>query len=104
MKENHRGELLLHVERAAGSRQDLCTEGCLAIYMNYPYYVEFLDEALRKKKTKSEQTSILQRNLFVVLTSAEMIVNFQISEREVGDTSVPEMRTFEIVPERGSSR
>ena len=73
MREHHEGELLLHVERAAGSRQDLCTEGSLAIFMNYPYYVEFLDEALRKKRTKVESTSILRRNLFVVLTSAEMI-------------------------------
>jgi len=30
MRANHPGELLLHVERAAGSRQDLCTEGCMA--------------------------------------------------------------------------
>ena len=30
------GALLLHVERAARSTQDLCTEGCLPIIMNYP--------------------------------------------------------------------
>jgi hypothetical protein len=36
IKENHPGVLRFHVERAAGSRQDLCTEGCLAIFMNYP--------------------------------------------------------------------
>jgi len=28
MREYHPGVLLMHVERAAGSRQDLCTEGC----------------------------------------------------------------------------
>ena len=50
MKSNHSGELLLHVERAKGSRQDLCTEGCMAIVMNWPYYIEFLDEQLRKRK------------------------------------------------------
>jgi hypothetical protein len=72
MKENYSGALLLHVERAAGSRQDLCTEGCLAIFMNYPFYVEFLDEMLRKTSS-NHQASILQQNLFVVLTSSEMI-------------------------------
>jgi len=54
MRANHPGELLLHVERAAGSRQDLCTEGCMAIYMNYPYYIEFLDMSLRKPKATSK--------------------------------------------------
>jgi hypothetical protein len=73
MKANYSGALLLHVERSAGSRQDLCTEGCLAIYMNYPYYIEFLDEMLRKPKQSNQQASILQQNLFVVLTSTEMI-------------------------------
>jgi hypothetical protein len=63
----------LYVEQSAGSRQDLCTEGCLAIYMNYPYYIEFLDEMLRKPKQSNQQVSILQQNLFVVLTSTEMI-------------------------------
>jgi hypothetical protein len=40
--------------------------------MNYPYYVEFLDEALCKRST-NQQASILQQNLFVILTSNEMI-------------------------------
>ena len=60
------------MERAAGSRQDLCTEGSLAIFMNYPYYAEFLDEQLSKVSTNL-QASILQQNLWVVLTSSEMI-------------------------------
>ena len=45
----------------------------MAIFMNYPYYVEFLDEQLRKLKKANQQASILQQNLFVVLTSNEMI-------------------------------
>ena len=74
VREYYPGILLLHVERAAGSRQDLCTKGSLPVYMNYPYYVEFLDSALRKpRKIKNESASILQKNLFVVLTSSEMI-------------------------------
>ena len=72
MREKHPGALLLHVERSSGSRQDLCTEGSMAIFMNYPYYIEFLDQSLRKRK-KSEKASILQQNLFVALTSSEMI-------------------------------
>jgi hypothetical protein len=56
--------LLLHVERAAGSRQDLCTEGSMAVYMNYPYYVEFLDMMLRKHRcsNSNDKASILQQN------------------------------------------
>ena len=73
MKKNYPMALLFHVERAAGSRQDLCTEGCLAIFMNYPYYVEFLDGMLRKITSNNQQKSILQQNLFVILTSNEMI-------------------------------
>ncbi len=74
VREHYPGILLLHVERAAGSRQDLCTKGSLPVYMNYHYYVEFLDSALRKpRKMKYKSASILQKNLFVVLTSSEMI-------------------------------
>ena len=72
IREHYPGVLLLHVERAAGSRQDLSTEGSLAIYMNYEYYVEFLDEMLRKRDAH-DKASILQQNLFVVLTSSEML-------------------------------
>ena len=72
MKEKHPGALLLHVERAAGSRQDLCTEGSLPIYMNYEYYLEYLDETLRNV-TKNKPAGILRKNLFVVLSSEEMI-------------------------------
>jgi hypothetical protein len=76
MREYHPGAVLLHVERASGSRQDLCTEGSMAIYMNYPYYVEFLDDMLKRSSgddSTTKEKSILQRNLFVALTSQEMI-------------------------------
>ena len=72
MIQRYPGALLLHVERAAGSRQYLCTEGCLPIIMNYPYYLEFLDWML-KKTGKNDKASLLQRNLLVVLGSVEMI-------------------------------
>jgi hypothetical protein len=75
IREYYPGVLLLHVERAAGSRQDLCTEGSMAVYMNYQYYIEFLDMMLRKTRrgNGNEMASILQQNLFVALTSTEMI-------------------------------
>jgi hypothetical protein len=74
MRKHYLGVLLFYVERAAGSRQYFCTEGSLAIFMNYPYYVEFLDTHLRKlKQNNNHQASILQQNLFVALTLVEMI-------------------------------
>ena len=69
IKETHPGELLLHVERAGGSRQDLYLEGAPAIYWNRQYCIEFLDERLRM----SSEGNILQENLFVVLSSLEMV-------------------------------
>ena len=44
---NHPGTLLLHVERASGSRQNICVEGSGAVYWNRKYWVEFLDTQLR---------------------------------------------------------
>ena len=73
MREKHQGELLLHIERPSRSRQDLCTEGSMAILMNYPYYVKFLDQPLRKQHKKGWKPTILQQNLFVALISEEML-------------------------------
>lgn len=58
---------------AAGSQQDLSTEGCMAIYMNYPYYIEFLNSSLRKLR-KNNKAHILQQNLFVAIKASEFIV------------------------------
>ena len=41
--------------------------------MNYPYYVEFLDQLLRKRHKKRWKPTILQQNLFVALTSESML-------------------------------
>ncbi len=72
MRANHPGELLVHVERPTASRQDLCMEGCMAIYMNYPYYNEFCDTSLQKPKG-TDKGSILQQNLFVALKTSELV-------------------------------
>ena len=47
MKENHQGELLLHVERAAGGRMDVCSMAALAMYWNRNYCLEFMEDILR---------------------------------------------------------
>ena len=51
-----------------GARQDLGTEGAIAFYMNLPYLVSFLNDRLSIKAD-----NILQRSLFTVLRSSEMI-------------------------------
>ena len=66
---NYPMEFLLHAERAAGNRQDIICMGADAVYINRPLNVEFLDERLRIK----DNANILQENLFVVLSSLEMI-------------------------------
>ena len=62
-------EFLMHTERATGSRQDLVTMGAGPIYWNRVYNAEFLDKALRRKGNDN----ILQQNLFIILSSVEMI-------------------------------
>ena len=75
MEHNHPNELLLHVERTSGSRQDLCVEGAGALYLNRVYYIEFLDERLR---TCGAEGNILQENLFIILSSLEMIAQARL--------------------------
>ena len=68
MKEYHPGALLFQVESGSGSRQDFTTDGAGAVYMNRNFYVEFLDKSLT-----AEKDNILQKNLFIILTSSQMI-------------------------------
>ena len=67
IEEQYPGKLLFHVERTAGSRQDLCVEGAGAVYWNRGYWLEFLDNQLR-----IPGGNILQENIFVILSSSEM--------------------------------
>jgi hypothetical protein len=71
MKENYPGKLLFHVESTHGSRQDIMFTAALAIAMNRAFNVEFLDYCLRMSD-KKKKDHVLQRNLFVVLSSLEM--------------------------------
>jgi hypothetical protein len=45
----------------------------MAIHMNHQYHVEFLDNMLHKYRRKGNKPSTLQQNLFIALTSCEMI-------------------------------
>ena len=69
----HPSALLVPVLRASGGQQDMAVEGAAAVYWNRRYYVEFLNECL-----KSHQENILQNNLFIILTSMEMIAQFRV--------------------------
>lgn len=73
MKRNHHGELLLHVERAeSGGRQDVVPMASLAIYWNRNYCIEFLDYMLGITR-RNQEDSILVQNLYVILSSIEMV-------------------------------
>ena len=63
----HHGELILHVEKALGYRQDISVEGAGAVYMNLPYRIELLDKHLQMPGDK-----ITQENIFIILLSLEM--------------------------------
>ena len=53
---------------AVGSRQDLTLEGSLALYMNCPFYLEFLfDEMITTPE------NILMKTMMHILVSSEMI-------------------------------
>eukprot|EP00957_Ditylum_brightwellii_P156172 11887431-Ditylum_brightwellii.AAC.1 len=46
IEHNYPGVLLLHVEQASGSHQDLAIEGAGAVYWNRRFWVESFDERL----------------------------------------------------------
>ena len=71
MKENHTGELLFCVERAAsGGRQDVASMAALAMYWNRNFCVEFLEEMM---VYCGKQDNILAGNLWSLLASTEII-------------------------------
>ena len=70
----HSGALLLHIDRASVSREDLAVEGVGEVYMNHPYWIELLDKRLR-----TPGDNIQQENIFIVLSSLEMMMFAQFS-------------------------
>ena len=74
MKTYHPDAYLYPFARSlGGARQDLGTEGAMAFYMNLPYLVAFLNDRLSIKAD-----NILQRSLFTVLRSSEMIALLRV--------------------------
>ena len=70
MERYHPTAYLFAVSRACGgSRQDIGVEGAVAVLMNTPYYLEFLIWRMRCGHTDG----ILERNLYMLLRSVEMI-------------------------------
>ena len=70
----HPGSFLFPVESGLGSRQDFTVDGEGAVYMNRKYYMDFLDKSIAAGKS----SNILQHNLFLVLTSVQMIVTTRV--------------------------
>ena len=52
IKTYHPVLLLLHSERSSGSCQDLDIEGSVVVYMDRPYWIEFLDKRMRTLRDK----------------------------------------------------
>lgn len=68
----HPGALLFPTARMLnGTRQDIATEGPLPGYMNRHYYVAFLHQRLCSGT--AAEGNILQTNLFIVLSSIEVV-------------------------------
>ena len=57
-----------------GTRQDVGSEGSMAVFMNLPYFLQFLDWRL----SSGSGDSILMKNLFIILQSVEMIALFRV--------------------------
>jgi hypothetical protein len=75
MRRYHPSVLLLPIARAlGGSRQDIGVEGAPAVYMNLPYFLEFLNWRL----ACGVHDNILQKCLFIVLRSVEMIAMMRV--------------------------
>ena len=65
---------LYPVQRSTGARNDMILEGAAAVYINGWLYKLFLDEQLSTPRADS----ILQENLFIVLSSVELLASSRI--------------------------
>ena len=75
MMRYHPTAYLYPVSRACGgARQDLGVEGSVAVIMNVPYYLEFLIWRMRC----GHGNGILERNLYMLLRSVEMIAFLRV--------------------------
>lgn len=59
MEEHHTETILCYVKSTMGNRQDIVCSNAVLIHTNLPFYVNLLDERLRKHK----HSNILEENL-----------------------------------------
>ena len=76
MQENHPTFALYHVARCRGARMDMILEAAVPIYMNRVVCIEYLDYCLKMIGKKRE--NILMRNLWVLLSSSEMVAQTRL--------------------------
>ena len=74
MEERHSDHILHHVPSTKGNRQDIVCMCAGPAYMNRPYYIEFLDKKLRA----CNKQSMLQENMFIILSSVSIATMFRL--------------------------
>ena len=75
LMKNYPSLLLFHVESTHGARQDIVFTSSLAMFMNREVNMEFLDYCL---SMPGKDGHILQKNLFVLLSSLEMVAQCRL--------------------------
>ena len=74
MEEYHSDHILHHIPSTKGNRQDIICMCAGPACMNRPYCIEFLDKKLRAHNKQS----ILQENMFILLSSASIATMFRL--------------------------
>lgn len=69
LREVHPTSFTVHLERADGGRQDLDYDAAIPLYINRPFFVEFLHDRVYQPKHRN----ILEDFLYIVLTSTQYI-------------------------------
>ena len=74
LEKYHKCDPLYPVQSSTGARNDMILEGAAAVYINGWLYKLFLDEQLSTPRADN----ILQENLFIVLSSVELLASSRI--------------------------
>ena len=78
MEEYNPDALLIPVPSLKGNRQDIVMLCAAAIYMNRPYYIEYLDKRLKARNaSKKKKSNILEENSWIVLSSLIVVACFR---------------------------
>ena len=89
LEDNYPDIFYINEARAQGGRQDLDYEAAVAIYINRPYYLKFLNHIMRDPG----HSNILEDYLYVVLMSKEMNALVR-AHAAMYITFVEDLRTF----------